>query len=78
MAKIPDMTGASELTGAEQIEVVQTGATRRTTAQDVAGLTVVNTDGDPGTTIYVGSVDPDVAYAPVDGDVWIEPEEEGS
>jgi hypothetical protein len=40
--------------------------------------TIVNTDDDPGTTIYVGTVDPAVAYDPVDGDVWIEPEEEES
>lgn len=34
--------------------------------------TMVNTDGDPGKTIYVGSIDPDVAYTPAVGDVWIE------
>lgn len=34
--------------------------------------TIVNTDGDSGITIYVGSIDPDVAYTPVAGDVWIE------
>jgi hypothetical protein len=34
---------------------------------------VINTDGDPGYTIYVGSVDPDVSYTPAVGDVWIEP-----
>jgi hypothetical protein len=34
---------------------------------------VVNTDGDPGYTIFVGSVDPDVSYTPAVGDVWIEP-----
>jgi hypothetical protein len=33
---------------------------------------VINTDGDNGITIYVGSIDPDVAYTPVTGDVWIE------
>jgi hypothetical protein len=33
---------------------------------------IINTDGDPGKTIYVGSVDPDVAYTPAVGDVWIE------
>ena len=35
------------------------------------GTPVINTDGDPGTTIYVGSVDPDVNYTPAVGDVWI-------
>lgn len=34
--------------------------------------TVVNTDDDPGTTFYVGSVDPDGEYTLVAGDVWIE------
>jgi hypothetical protein len=33
---------------------------------------VINTDGDNGITIYVGSIDPDVAYTPVAGDVWIQ------
>ena len=33
---------------------------------------VINTDGDAGITIYVGSIDPDVSYTPVTGDVWIE------
>lgn len=32
---------------------------------------VINTDGDAGTTIYVGSIDPDVSYTPAVGDVWI-------
>jgi hypothetical protein len=34
--------------------------------------TIVNTDGDPGQTIYVGSVDPDGTYTLAAGDVWIE------
>jgi hypothetical protein len=33
---------------------------------------IINTDSDSGITIYVGSIDPDVAYTPVTGDVWIE------
>lgn len=33
---------------------------------------IVNTDGDPGITIYVGTIDPDVAYTPVTGDVWLD------
>ena len=33
---------------------------------------VVNTDGDAGDTIYVGSVDPDGTYTLTAGDVWIE------
>lgn len=34
--------------------------------------TIVNTDGDAGITIYVGSVDPDGTYTLAEGDVWIE------
>lgn len=33
---------------------------------------IINTDDEAGITIYVGSVDPDVAYTPAVGDVWIE------
>ena len=36
-----------------------------------SGATLINTDGDPGATIYVGSIDPDVGYSPAVGDVWI-------
>jgi hypothetical protein len=35
-------------------------------------VNLINTDNDSGNTIYVGSVDPDVSYTPVTGDVWIE------
>lgn len=38
--------------------------------EDIASVT--NTDGNPGDTIYVGSVDPSVSYTPATGDVWIE------
>lgn len=34
---------------------------------------VINTDGDPGATIYVGSVDPANNYTLMDGDIWINP-----
>ena len=33
---------------------------------------IVNTDGDSGKTVYVGSVDPDGTYTLQPGDVWIE------
>ena len=33
---------------------------------------VINTDGDPGTKIYVGTTDPDGAYTLQAGDIWIE------
>lgn len=38
-----------------------------------AGTNVVNTDGDPGTTIYIGTVEPtDPPYDLAVGDVWID------
>jgi hypothetical protein len=50
--------------------------TRSTLAGDAAFVgkyaELINTDGDPGRRIYVGSVDPAVSYTPVTGDVWIE------
>jgi hypothetical protein len=36
------------------------------------GTFIINTDDDPGSTIYVGSVDPDTLYTLAAGDVWIE------
>lgn len=42
------------------------------TAIGGGGATIVNTDGDPGSTIYVGSIDPDGTYTLAAGDVWIE------
>jgi hypothetical protein len=33
---------------------------------------LINTDGDPGRRIFVGSVDPVGSYTPATGDVWIE------
>lgn len=38
------------------------------------GGSVVNTDGDPGDTIYIGSIDPEVAFSDdlEVGDIWIE------
>lgn len=38
VGKISEMTAASALTGVEQVEVVQSGATRRTTTGDIAAL----------------------------------------
>lgn len=32
---------------------------------------LINTDGDAGVKLYVGTVDPDVSYTPVEGDIWI-------
>lgn len=33
---------------------------------------IINTDGDPGTTIYVGTIDPDTLYTLELGDVWMD------
>lgn len=38
----------------------------------VGGNYVINTDGDPGRKLYVGSVDPDGTYTLQTGDVWIQ------
>lgn len=38
----------------------------------VNDATIVNTDGDPGTKIYVGATDPSIAYTLQAGDLWIE------
>lgn len=37
-----------------------------------ANAQVINTDGDAGTKIYAGSVDPDGTYTLAAGDIWIE------
>lgn len=34
---------------------------------------LINTDGDPGRTIYVGVTDPEGDYDLEPGDVWVEP-----
>lgn len=39
---------------------------------DVAPVTVVNTNSNPGYRVFVGTVDPDVAYTPATGDLWID------
>jgi hypothetical protein len=33
---------------------------------------VINTDDEPGYTIYIGSVDPSIDYTLESGDIWIE------
>jgi hypothetical protein len=33
---------------------------------------IVNTNGDPGKTFFVGATDPSVSYTPAVGDVWVE------
>jgi hypothetical protein len=50
-----------------------TGATGATGATGPTGPSpLVNTDNDPGTSIYVGSIDPDVGYSLSTGDIWIQ------
>ena len=44
-----------------------------TTEAGSASAVIVNTDGDPGTTIYVGATDPNISYTLIPGDIWIEP-----
>lgn len=38
----------------------------------LGNATIINTDGDPGTKIYVGTVDPSTIYTLEAGDVWID------
>jgi hypothetical protein len=42
-------------------------------ALDDTYATLINSDGDPGRTIYVGETDPDIAYDLLAGDVWLQP-----
>lgn len=49
------------------------GSTVEFTTTDALPMVAVNTDGDAGRTIFVGSTDPADSYAVADGDVWIEP-----
>ena len=42
------------------------------TSEWVNEPTVINTDGDPGTKIYVGTTDPSGTYTLEAGDIWIE------
>lgn len=49
------------------------GSTVEFTETDALPMVAVNTDGDAGRTIFVGSVDPADSYTVADGDVWIEP-----
>jgi len=51
-------------------DLLNLGMASVSTALDNVGTT--NTDGDPGTKIYVGSIDPDGPYTLQAGDVWIE------
>ena len=56
---------------ATDIETVASDLDSAETA--IAGkANIVNTDENPGKTIYVGTVDPDTLYTLEVGDVWIE------
>jgi hypothetical protein len=49
-----------------------TGANTAAAARANLGV-VINTDGQPGTTIYVGTTDPDIVYNLQPGDIWFDP-----
>lgn len=86
--KLSALTALTALTGDELFYVVEDddgtpvsrGITVENLATGLAGRTeltsvfaaLINTDSNAGRKIYVGSVDPDVSYTPVTGDVWIE------
>lgn len=48
------------------------GSTVEFTETDALPMVAVNTDGDAGRTIFVGSIDPADSYTVADGDVWIQ------
>jgi hypothetical protein len=75
MAKIPDMTEASALTGAEQVEVVQSGATRRTTVGDVIDGLVRSDDVESIVLVEEGDWPPDPELS---GVLYVKVEDEGS
>ena len=56
----------------EQAEADIAAAEANITSLQSGKANIVNTDSDAGKTIYVGSIDPDVAYTPAVGDVWIQ------
>jgi hypothetical protein len=56
----------------EQAEADIASAESNITSLQTGKANIINTDGDPGITLYVGAIDPDVDYTPAVGDVWIE------
>jgi hypothetical protein len=80
MGKISDMVAASALTGAEQVEVVQSGATRRTTVGDV--IDGLQPAGDYVQSTDVNSIvlveESDWPPADVAGVMYVKVEDEGS
>lgn len=69
----PDLTDNVDIDDInDNMDTIDT--TMKSIADSVPTVTVnlINTDSDPGSTIYVGTVDPDVSYTPATGDVWIE------
>ena len=56
----------------EQAEADIAAAEANITSLQNGKANIVNTNSNAGKTIYVGSIDPDVAYTPAIGDVWIQ------
>jgi hypothetical protein len=75
MGKISEMTAASALTGAEQVEVVQSGATRRTTVGDITDGLVQSDDIDSIVLVEESDWPPDPELP---GVMYVKVEDEGS
>jgi len=70
----PGPAGAGVATGGTQGQVLtKVSATNYDTTWSNPAARVINTNGNPGYTIFVGTVDPVVSYTPATGDVWIKP-----
>jgi len=73
--QIPNLPPALELTGSEQIEIVQNGVSRRAFTSQIGGLTPIGGKGDPGSFVgltLIGASD-DIADRPLtagNGDAW--------
>jgi hypothetical protein len=65
------LSGGGDLT-ADRTITLDPSALAANAAFTGAYAQLINTDGDPGRRIFVGSVDPVTTYTPATGDVWIE------
>ena len=64
--KIPVVSGDPETKAIDVDDLAQVDAFRDRYA------TLINTDGDIGRVIYVGTIDPDISYTLEPGDVWLD------